>query len=154
MRHLWPGKISTLYLLEFSAKLGGGGAGESRRKLSLSIADHPGGKNQVKQQQKCQGKQKSETELTASVLKKRSKTHKRLKRTLFNRTKQDKTCNFRGSPLFLSYIQHKKVKTLSSLRLCQFEAGMLAEGKGQQLNTRTAHHFYRGEIANTTDADV
>ena len=36
-------------------------------------------------------KKKSETELTASVLKKRSKTHKRLKERF---TEQNKTCKF------------------------------------------------------------
>ena len=36
----------------------------------------------------------SAPELTASVLKKRSKTHKRLKEVFFNETKQDKTYTF------------------------------------------------------------
>ena len=40
-------------------------------------------------------KNKSETELASSVLKKRSKTHKRLKeRFFFYKTEQDKTCKF------------------------------------------------------------
>ena len=47
-------------------------------------------------------KKRSETELAASVLKKRSKTHKRLKRTLFNWTKQDKTCKFSRKSSFSS----------------------------------------------------
>ena len=37
----------------------------------------------------------------------RSKTRKRLKRTLFNWTKQDKMCNFWRKSFFPSYIQHK-----------------------------------------------
>ena len=44
---------------------------------------------------------KSETKLTASVLnKKRSKTHKRLKRTLFSWTRQDKMRKFFRKPSF------------------------------------------------------
>ena len=43
--------------------------------------------------EKKRGK-KTETELTARVLKKWSKTHKRLKRTLFNLTKRDKMWEF------------------------------------------------------------
>ena len=38
-------------------------------------------------------KKKKETELTASILKQRPETHKRLKEH-FNKTKQDKTCKF------------------------------------------------------------
>ena len=45
-------------------------------------------------------KKKSETELTASVLKKRSKTHKRLKERFLIRRNRTKRSNFRGSPLF------------------------------------------------------
>ena len=53
--------------------------------------------------------------------KERSKTHERLKRTLFNWTNQDKMCDFSRSPLFTSYVQHKNRKqTISSLSLCQF----------------------------------
>ena len=43
---------------------------------------------------------KSETELTASVLKKRSKTHKRLRESFLNRWNRPKRVNFWGSPLF------------------------------------------------------
>ena len=45
-------------------------------------------------------KKKSETELTASVLKKRSKTHKRLKERFLIRRNRTKRANFRGNPLF------------------------------------------------------
>ena len=61
-----------------------------------------------------------------------SRTHKRLKRTLFNWTKQDKTCEF-SRKSFLSKLRttlKKKRKTINSLSLCQFDAGMLAGGKG------------------------
>ena len=49
--------------------------------------------------------EKSETELTASVLKKRKKKTKDtegIKRTLFNWTKQGKTCKFSRKSSFLS----------------------------------------------------
>ena len=46
------------------------------------------------------GMEKSETELTASVLKKRSKTHKRLKERFLLRRNRTKRANFRGNPLF------------------------------------------------------
>ena len=35
------------------------------------------------------------------------RSHKRLKRMLFNRTKQDKTCKFSRKTSFSSYVQHK-----------------------------------------------
>ena len=38
--------------------------------------------------------EKLETELTASVLKKRIQNTQEIKRTLFNKTEQDKTCKF------------------------------------------------------------
>ena len=44
---------------------------------------------------------------------KRPKTHKRLKRMLFNWTKQDKTCNFSRESSFSSYVQHKKAKSFN-----------------------------------------
>ena len=52
---------------------------------------------------------KSETELNTSVLKMKRKTiiHKRLKRTLFDWTKQDKTCEFSRKSSFPSNRQHK-----------------------------------------------
>ena len=43
---------------------------------------------------------KSETELTASVLKKISKTHERLKERFLIRQNRTKRANFRGKPLF------------------------------------------------------
>ena len=52
-------------------------------------------------------KKKSEIELTASVLKKRSKTHKRLKRTPFNWTK---STNFSRKSFFPSCVQYKNRK--------------------------------------------
>ena len=42
----------------------------------------------------------SETELTASVLQKRSKTHKRLKERFLIRRNRTKRANFPGNPLF------------------------------------------------------
>ena len=59
---------------------------------------------------KKQTNKKPETELTAGVLKKkeeRPKPYKRLKRTLFNWTKQDETCKFSRKSSFSSYVQHK-----------------------------------------------
>ena len=44
-----------------------------------------------------------------------SKTHKRLKTTLFNWTKQYRTCKFSRKSSFSSYAQHKNRKTNSSL---------------------------------------
>ena len=58
----------------------------------------------------------------------RSKTHKRLKRTLFNWTKQDKTWKFSRKSSFSKLrttYKHRK-QTTSSLCLCQFDAGMPA----------------------------
>ena len=66
-------------------------------------------------------KKKSETELTASVLKKRSKTLKRLKRTFFNWTKQDTTKSSlekkeRGLPWkFIYFVLFCPIKKLSLL---------------------------------------
>ena len=60
---------------------------------------------------------KSETELTTSVLKKKKRKtiiHKRLKRTLFDWTKQDKTCEFSRKSSFSSNRQHKN-KQLTDL---------------------------------------
>ena len=53
----------------------------------------------------------------------RSKTHSRLKRTLFNWTKH---ANFQGSPCS-NYVQQKYRKTINSHSLCQLDAGRLAE---------------------------
>ena len=48
---------------------------------------------------------------------------------------QDKTncANFRGSPLFRSYVQHKNQQTINSLFFCQLDAWILAEGEGPLL---------------------
>ena len=45
------------------------------------------------------------------------KAHKRLKRTLFNRTKQGKTCKFLRKSSFSSYIQHKNRKRSKKFHL-------------------------------------
>ena len=52
---------------------------------------------------------KSETELTASVLKKTQNTQE-TKRTLFNWLKQDKPCKFSRKSSFSSYVQKKTIK--------------------------------------------
>ena len=72
-------------------------------------------------------KKKSETELTASVVKKRSKTHKKLKMH-FNWTKQDKTCKFSRKSSFSGYVQHKN-KRIIQLILGQLLGQRVAEGK-------------------------
>ena len=75
-------------------------------------------------------KKKNLKQLIASVLKKkRSKTNKRLKKTLFNWTKKDKACKFSKKSSFSSYIQHKN-KQLIQLILSQLDAQRLVEGKG------------------------
>ena len=53
---------------------------------------------------------KSETELTASVLKKRSKTQKRLKERLLIGRNRTKRANFRGNSLFQA--THNTTKTV------------------------------------------
>ena len=54
----------------------------------------------------------------------RSKTHKRLKRTLFKETKQDKTCKFSRKTSFSSYVQQYNRKQLNQLILCPFDASI------------------------------
>ena len=49
-----------------------------------------------------------------------------------------KRANFQGSPLFSSYVQHKTINLLS---LCQFDAGMLAEGKGHETHVYVIRDF-------------
>ena len=66
-------------------------------------------------------KKRSETELAASVLKKRSKTHKRLKERFLFWTKREKKCKFSRKSSFSSYVQHKN-KQLIQLILCQLDA--------------------------------
>ena len=64
--------------------------------------------------------EKSETELTASVLKKKkSKTHKRLKEHFLISQNRTKCANIRGSPLFQATYNRKQ---LNQLILCQFDA--------------------------------
>ena len=57
-----------------------------------------------------------------------------IKRTLFDRMKQDKTCKFSRNSSFSSYVQHKhrKNKQLIQLILCQLDVRRLAEGKGHE----------------------
>ena len=57
---------------------------------------------------------KSETELTAGILKKRSKAHKRLKERFLIRQNRTKRANFRGSLLFQvrTTTQQKTVKPI------------------------------------------
>ena len=55
---------------------------------------------------------KIETELTASVMKKKERF-----KTYEVWTKQVKTCEFWGSPLFPSYVQHKKQEIKQSIHL-------------------------------------
>ena len=52
---------------------------------------------------------------------------KEIKRTIFNRTKQDKTCKFSRKSSFSSYVQHKKKTQLIQLILCQLDVRRLAE---------------------------
>ena len=79
-------------------------------------------------------KQKYETELTASVLKKRSKVHKRLKRTLLYLDETGQNVQIFEEVLFFQATYNIKTekRTINSLRLCQFDAGMLADGKGNK----------------------
>ena len=64
----------------------------------------------------------------------RSKTHK-IKRTLFNWTKQDEMRKFSRKSSFSSYIQHKNKtkKQLIQLILCQFDVGGWWKEKGTRL---------------------
>ena len=60
---------------------------------------------------------------------KRSKTHKRLKRKLFNWRKHDKMCTFLRKSSFSSYIQQKNKQLIY---LVSVGCGRLAEGKGHK----------------------
>ena len=53
-----------------------------------------------------------------------------IKSTLFNQTKQYKTCNFLRKSSFSSYVQQYDRKRLNQLILCQFDVRRLSEGKG------------------------
>ena len=57
-----------------------------------------------------------------------------IKRTLFNETKQDKTCTFLRKSSFFKLRTTKKQKNRQwiQLILCQLEWGRLAEGKGHE----------------------
>ena len=90
----------------------------------------------------------------------RSKTRKRLKERFFYRTKQDKSTDFRGSPLFqATYNRRKKNKkkqnkhnnnnktktnkqtqkkpqTINSTYLVSVGCGRLVEGKGHETDCR------------------
>ena len=68
-------------------------------------------------------KQQPETELTARVLKKRSKTYKRLKDLFLIGRKRTKCAHFRRGPLFSSCAEHKNRKTIISTYLVMWEAG-------------------------------
>ena len=86
----------------------------------------------------------SETELTASVLKKKNRNTQEVKRTLFNWTKQDKTCKFSRKSSFSSYVQHKnRQKKKSSIYLVSVGCGRLAEGKGHETDLVEVFFFVR-----------
>ena len=80
-------------------------------------------------------KKKSETELTGSVLKKRSKIHKRSKGRFLIWTKQEKTYTFSKKSSFSGHIQQKNRKSnnntdkINSTYLVSVGCGRLAEEK-------------------------
>ena len=82
---------------------------------------------------------KSETELTASVLKRRSKTHKKLKERFLVGRNKTKRANFRRSPLFQATYNIKKKKAITSTYLVSFGSGRLAEGKGHETDSWSEH---------------
>ena len=57
---------------------------------------------------------KTETELTAGVMKKDQKQTKKMKQPFLIRLNKTKCTNFQGNPLFQSYIQHKNSRPLPS----------------------------------------
>ena len=67
-------------------------------------------------------RRKSETELTASVLQKRSKTHKALKERFSIRRNRTKRAHLSRQSSFSSYVQQYDRKQLNQLILCQFDA--------------------------------
>ena len=78
-------------------------------------------------------KKKSETELTAIVLKKRFKTLKILKERFFIGRNRTKRAHFRGSPLFQATYNRKTEKqTINTTCLESVGYGKLAEGKGHE----------------------
>ena len=81
---------------------------------------------------------KSETELTARVLKKRSKTHKRFKERCLTGRNRTKRAHFRGGPLFhAAYnIKTEEKKTINSTCLVSVRCRRLAEGKGHETDSK------------------
>ena len=78
-------------------------------------------------------KKKSETEFTASVLKKRSEIHRRLKERFLIRRNKTKRANFRGSPLSQATYNNKtEEQTLNSIYIVSVGRGRLADGKGHE----------------------
>ena len=69
----------------------------------------------------CLGGKKLENSADCQCYEKRPKTQKRLKRTVFNWTKQDKKTSFS------SYVQQKNRKTNNSLSLYQMLGGWQKE---------------------------
>ena len=55
-----------------------------------------------------------------------------IKRTLFNQTKQDKTCKFSRKASFSSYLQQYNRKQLNQLILCPFDVRRLVGAKGHE----------------------
>ena len=75
-------------------------------------------------------------ELTASVLKKRSKTHKRLKERFLIRRNRTKRANFRGCPLCQATYNIKTEKqTINSTHLVSVGCGRLVEGKRHETDS-------------------
>ena len=59
---------------------------------------------------------------------------------LFNSTKQDKTCKFsRKSSFQATYNIKTEKQSISSLSVCEFDAGRLAEGKTDNSQKETHH---------------
>ena len=67
--------------------------------------------------------QKNLKQLTASVVKKDPKTHKRLKENFLIRRNRTKCANFRGNPLFQATYNMKTGKQTIQLTLCQLDVG-------------------------------
>ena len=65
----------------------------------------------VESMKKNNNKQLKQSWLPTFWKKRRSKNTSEIKRTLFNWTKQDKTCTFSRKSSFSSYVQHKNRKT-------------------------------------------
>ena len=91
---------------------------------------------------------KSETELTASILKKDPKQE--IKRMLFNWTKQDRTCKFLRKSSFSSYAQHNNRITNNTTYHVSVGCGRLAEGKGHETDWRVCP-FPSASLPHLTD---